>query len=86
MDVTTLSTDIVVQNAYSAGNIPLRIHGVANVKIHSNPKLVRNAIERFLGRAEAEVRTVAQQTLEGALREDLDSAAARRMVLHARVR
>lgn len=71
MDVTTLSTDIVVQNAYSAGNIPLRIHGVANVKIHSNPKLVRNAIERFLGRAEDEIRTVAQQTLEGALREVL---------------
>ena len=71
MDVSTISTDIVVQNAYSAGNIPLRIHAIANVKVHSNPALVRNAIERFLGRSRMEVQVVAQQTLEGALREVL---------------
>ena len=71
MDVSTISTDIVVQNAYSAGNIPLRIHAIANVKIHSNPALVRNAIERFLGRSRYEIQVVAQQTLEGALREVL---------------
>lgn len=71
MSVNTISTDIAVQNAYSKGNIPLQIHAVANVKIHENPELVRNAIERFLGRAEQEVRLVAQQTLEGALREVL---------------
>ncbi len=71
MDMRTLSVDIVVQNAYSAGNIPLRIHAIANVKIHSDPQLLRNAIERFLGRADDEIRLVAQQTLEGALREVL---------------
>ncbi|RMG99641.1 MAG: flotillin family protein [Deltaproteobacteria bacterium] len=71
MDMRTMSVDIVVQNAYSAGNIPLRIHAIANVKIHSDPALLRNAIERFLGRAEDEIRLVAQQTLEGALREVL---------------
>lgn len=71
MDVSTISTDIVVQNAYSSGNIPLRIHAIANVKVHSNPRLVRNAIERFLGRSRFEIQVVAQQTLEGALREVL---------------
>lgn len=71
MDITEISTDIVVQNAYSKGNIPLRIHAIANVKIHSDPRLIRNAIERFLGRSRAEIQMVAQQTLEGALREVL---------------
>ncbi|MEE9385743.1 MAG: SPFH domain-containing protein [Nannocystaceae bacterium] len=71
MDTRVMSTDIVVQNGYSKGNIPLRIHAIANVKIHSDPQLLRNAVERFLGRSSQEIRTVAQQTLEGALREVL---------------
>jgi flotillin len=71
MDITEISTDIVVQNAYSKGNIPLRIHAIANVKIHGDPQLIRNAIERFLGRSRQEIQVVAQQTLEGAVREVL---------------
>ncbi|NVB43177.1 flotillin family protein [Pseudenhygromyxa sp. WMMC2535] len=69
MDMRNLSIDIVVDNAYSAGNIPLRIHAIANVKIHSDPAKIRNAIERFLGRERREIYVVAQQTLEGAVRE-----------------
>lgn len=69
MDMRLLPIDIVVQNAYSAGNIPLQIHAIANVKIHSDPTFIANAVERFLGRSVHEVQTVAQQTLEGAVRE-----------------
>ncbi|MDH5492365.1 MAG: SPFH domain-containing protein [Myxococcales bacterium] len=69
LDMRLLPVDIVVHNAYSQGNIPLQIHAIANVKIHSDPTFTRNAIERFLGRALTEVQTVAQQTLEGAVRE-----------------
>ena len=69
IDMRLLPIDIRVQNAYSAGNIPLQIHAIANVKIHSNPQIIGNAIERFLGRSTAEIQTVAQQTLEGAVRE-----------------
>ena len=69
MDITTLSIDVVVHNAYSKGNIPLRIHAIANVKVHSDPRFIRNAVERFLGRDRNEIYVVAQQTLEGALRE-----------------
>ncbi|MEZ4428366.1 MAG: SPFH domain-containing protein [Nannocystaceae bacterium] len=71
LDMRTHSIDVVVQNAYSAGNIPLAIHAIANVKIHSDSTLIRNAIERFLDRSNDEVRLVARQTLEGALREVL---------------
>lgn len=69
MDMRNLSIDVSVENAYSAGNIPLRIHAIANVKIHSDPTKIRNAIERFLGRETSEIYVVAQQTLEGAVRE-----------------
>lgn len=69
MDMRLLPIDIVVQNAYSTGNIPLQIHAIANVKIHSNPVILRNAIERFLGRNVREIEAVAKQTLEGAVRE-----------------
>ena len=69
MDMRLLPIDIVVQNAYSAGNIPLQIHAIANVKVYSDPQYIGNAIERFLGRDNREIQLVAQQTLEGAVRE-----------------
>ena len=71
MDMRLVPIDVVVQNAYSMGNIPLQIHAIANVKINGNERLLPNAIERFLGRSTGEIQIVAQQTLEGALREVL---------------
>ena len=69
MDMRLLPIAIRVQNAYSSGNIPLQIHAIANVKVHADPEIIGNAIERFLGRSTSEIQTVAQQTLEGAVRE-----------------
>lgn len=71
LDMTVIPVDVVVQNAYSRGNIPLEIHAIANVKIHSQEKILRNAVERFLNKSRQEIELVAQQTLEGALREVL---------------
>ena len=68
MDLNTIPIDVQVANAYSKGGIPLKVHAVANVKISDKPRLLRNAIERFLGRDPAEVRRVAKETLEGHLR------------------
>lgn len=71
LDMTVIPVDIVVNNAYSRGNIPLEIHAIANVKVHSQDKFLRNAVERFLNKSRADIELVAQQTLEGALREVL---------------
>lgn len=71
LDMTVIPVDIVVNNAYSRGNIPLEIHAIANVKVHSQDKFLRNAVERFLDKSRADIELVAQQTLEGALREVL---------------
>jgi flotillin len=68
MDLTTNPVEIVTTNAYSKGGIPLTVHAVANVKVTSDPALVMNAVERFLGRDVAEIQRVAKETLEGHLR------------------
>jgi flotillin len=68
MSLNTMEVPIAVRNAYSRGGIPLNVDAVANVKISSSPKVLGNAIERFLGRDMMEVRRVAKETLEGHLR------------------
>ena len=68
MDMRTMPVPIEVKNAYAKGGTPLNIQAIANVKIASNPVVVRNAIERFLGRNPEEIKRVARETLEGNLR------------------
>lgn len=69
MDTRLIPVMLEVRNAYSKGGIPLIMHAVANVKITTDPVLVRNAIERLLSVPTSRIAMVAQQTLEGVLRE-----------------
>jgi flotillin len=73
LDLTLMSVNIHIEGAYSKGGIPLNVHAIANVKISSNPRVIGNAIERFLGREQREVLRVAQETLEGHVRGVLAS-------------
>ncbi len=68
MDISNISVAMTVTGAYSRGGIPLSVHAIANVKVSSDPNLVGNAIERFLGRSRGEIARVAKETLEGHLR------------------
>ena len=68
IDMTIIPIEIKVTQAYSKGGIPLAVRAIANVKISNNPRHILNAIERFLGQHRAEIRQVAQETLEGTLR------------------
>lgn len=67
-DLTMFTIDLQVQNAYSAGGIPLNVVGVANMKIAGDLPLIDNAIERFLGKPRPEIMRIAKETLEGNLR------------------
>ena len=69
MDMRLFPVEVRVHNAYSKGGIPLSVHAIANVKIASNDTVLRNAVERFLGASPGQIAMVAQQTLEGVLRE-----------------
>lgn len=68
MDLTTIPLDLSVENAYSKGGIPLRIHAVANVKINAHDPLLGNAIERFLDVPREALTSIVRDTLEGNLR------------------
>lgn len=68
MDLSTMTVDMHVQNAFSRGNIPLSVHAIANVKVCRRPGVIDNALERFLGRHQMEIQEVAKETVEGALR------------------
>ena len=61
--------EVRVHNAYSKGGSPLSVHAIANVKSASSELVLRNAVERFLGASPGQIAMVAQQTLEGVLRE-----------------
>ncbi|HEY2943640.1 MAG TPA: flotillin family protein [Vicinamibacteria bacterium] len=71
MDMRLFMVEVAVINAYSKGGIPLAVQAIANVKISSDARHVRNAVERFLGTTPDQIAVVARQTLEGVLREVL---------------
>ena len=68
MDMSIMSVDVDVRNAYSKGGIPLMVQAIANVKISGDSSLIINAIERFLGKSRDEIRQVVKEMLEGNLR------------------
>jgi flotillin len=68
MDMRTIPIDVHVQGAYTRVGIALKVKAIAVVKISSNPQVVMNAVERFLGRDRAALQSVAAETLEGNLR------------------
>lgn len=68
LDVTNMTIELQVENAYSKGGIPLRMRGMANVKIGSQSPFINNAIERFLTTPKKGIRRICRETLEGNLR------------------
>ncbi len=73
MDLTNMIIELRVANAYSKGGIPLKVDGVANIKIAGEEPTIHNAIERLLGKNRAQIEQIAKETLEGNLRGVLAS-------------
>lgn len=73
MDLTNMIIELKVTNAYSKGGIPLKVDGVANIKIAGEEPTIHNAIERLLGKTRKEIEQFAKETLEGNLRGVLAS-------------
>lgn len=68
MDLTNMIIELHVSNAYSKGGIPLKVDGVANIKIAGEEPTIHNAIERLLGKTRKEIEQIAKESLEGNLR------------------
>ncbi|MEN9215156.1 MAG: flotillin family protein, partial [Gloeomargarita sp. DG_1_6_bins_138] len=73
LDLTNLIIELKVSGAYSKGGIPLKVEGVANIKIAGEEPVIHNAIERLLGKNREEIKRLAKETLEGNLRGVLAS-------------
>ena len=73
MELTNMIIELKVTNAYSKGGIPLRVEGVANIKVAGEEPTIHNAIERLLGKTRKEIEQFAKETLEGNLRGVLAS-------------
>jgi flotillin len=68
MQMLSMPIDVQVQGAYTKVGIALKVRAIAVIKLSSDPTVVMNAIERFLGRGLDDVQQVAKETLEGNLR------------------
>ena len=68
LDLSNISVDVAVSNAYSKGGIPLTVQGVANLKIAGRDPELGNALERLLGKSREEIVKIAKDVLEGNLR------------------
>src|SRR5499427_7004149 len=68
MQMLSMPIDVQVQGAYTKVGIPLKVRAIAVIKLSSDPTVVMNAIERFLGRGLGDIQQVAKETLEGNLR------------------
>lgn len=69
ISLNTIPIEVKVQKALSAGMISLDVEGLATVKVSGEVGGgLDQAVERFLGKSEHEIQTVARQTLEGSLR------------------
>ncbi|HVZ71086.1 MAG TPA: SPFH domain-containing protein [Polyangia bacterium] len=68
MKMLSMPIDVAVQGAYTKVGIPLKVRAIAVIKLSSDPNVVMNAVERFLGRGLADIQQVAKETLEGNLR------------------
>jgi flotillin len=68
MQMLSMPIDVQVQGAYTKVGIPLKVRAIAVIKLSSDPTVVMNAVERFLGRGLGDIQQVAKETLEGNLR------------------
>jgi flotillin len=68
MKMLSMPIDVQVQGAYTKVGIPLKVRAIAVIKLSSDPSVVMNAVERFLGRGTVDIQQVAKETLEGNLR------------------
>ncbi len=71
LSLNIMTIPLKIASAYTKEGVPVSVDAVANVKIGSDDVMLMNAIERFLGMSQEDIRSVIFQTLEGHLRSIL---------------
>jgi flotillin len=68
LSLEILTIDVQTPEVYTSKGVPVRVDGVAQVKIKGDDVSIRTAAEQFLSKTTEEIKNVAMQTLEGHLR------------------
>jgi flotillin len=68
LSLELLTIDVQTPEVYTSKGVPVKVDGVAQIKVKGDDISIRTASEQFLGKAQDEIRNIATQTLEGHLR------------------
>jgi len=68
LSLELMTLDVRLKEVYTVVGVSINIDGVAQVKIKGEDEAIRTAAERFLGRTEEQIKSIALQTVEGHLR------------------
>jgi flotillin len=68
LSLEVMTIDVNTPEVYTDQGIPIRVDGVAQIKVDGTETAIATAAEQFLGRSKDQMMNVAQQTIEGHLR------------------
>ncbi|MEA3213281.1 MAG: flotillin [Chthoniobacter sp.] len=68
LSLELLTIDVQTPEVYTSKGVPVRVDGVAQVKVKGDDVSIATAAEQFLSKPTEEIKNVAMQTLEGHLR------------------
>jgi flotillin len=68
LSLELLTIDIQTPEVYTSKGVPVRVDGVAQVKVKGDDISIGTAAEQFLSKSADEIKMIAMQTLEGHLR------------------
>jgi len=68
LSLEILTIDVQTPEVYTSKGVPVKVDGVAQVKIKGDDISIATASEQFLSKSTEEIKSVAMQTLEGHLR------------------
>ncbi|HLF92429.1 MAG TPA: SPFH domain-containing protein [Planctomycetota bacterium] len=68
LSLELMTIDVKTPSVYAISGVPVKVDGVAQIKVKGEDIAIRTAAEQFLSKTPAEIMQVAHQTLEGHLR------------------
>jgi flotillin len=68
LSLELLTIDVQTPEVYTSKGVPVRVDGVAQIKVKGDDVSIATAAEQFLSKAVDEIKNIATQTLEGHLR------------------
>jgi len=68
LSLELLTIDVQTPEVYTSKGVPVKVDGVAQIKVKGDDISIRTAAEQFLSKGTEDIKNIAMQTLEGHLR------------------